>query len=403
MRTTYREAVREAMRDALRRDDRVFLMGEDIGAYGGSYAVTKGFLEEFGDKRVKDTPIAESVVVGAGVGAAMAGLKPMVELMTINFSLLAFDQIVNHAAKILYMSGGQVPVPCVLRMVTGGGSQLGAQHSQNLEAWYARVPGLKVVCPSTPADALGLMRQAIQEPDPYIYVEHSLLYRTKGEVPEGYYTVVPGDAALRREGSDITIVGYLRTALLALEAAEILAEEGIDAEVIDLRSLRPLDLEPVIASVERTNRLVMVEDAWRTGGFSSEICQLVTEHAWDYLDAPPTRVNGADVPAPYAKNLEALAYPTVEEVVAAARSALLGSVHDALVTGVDSALGRERAAYAAAPPASGEEDLNLLAGSRSWLRELAIAGWRRWSACGRWSPTWWRCATPSTSAPAARC
>jgi pyruvate dehydrogenase E1 component beta subunit len=325
---TYRDAIAQALREELRGDDRVFLMGEDIGRYGGSYVVTKGFLDEFGEQRVKDTPIAESGIVGAAIGAAMGGMKPIVELMTINFSLLAIDQIINHAAKILYMSGGQVPVPVVLRMITGGGSQLGAQHSQNLEAWYARVPGLKVVAPSTPADALGLMRHAIQEPDPYIYVEHSLLYRTKGEVPDGYYTVQPGESIIRREGTDVTLVGYLRTALLAEEAAERLAEDGISVEVIDLRSLRPLDLEPVIASVEKTNRMVMVEDAWRTGGFSSEICQLVTEHAWDFLDAPPTRVNGADVPAPYARNLEALAYPTVDEVIAAVRATLPGSTGD---------------------------------------------------------------------------
>jgi pyruvate dehydrogenase E1 component beta subunit len=325
---TYRDAIAQALREELRADDRVFLVGEDIGKYGGSYVVTKGFLDEFGEARVIDSPIAESGSVGAGIGAAMGGMKPIVELMTINFSLLAIDQIVNHAAKILYMSGGQVPVPCVLRMVTGGGSQLGAQHSQNLEAWYARVPGLKVVCPSTPADALGLMRHAIQEPDPYIYVEHSLLYRTRGEVPDEYYTVTPGEAALRREGADVTIVGYLRTALLAQEAAEQLEHEGIEAEVIDLRSLRPLDLEPILESVEKTNRLVVVEDAWRTGGFSSEICQLVTEQVWDFLDAPPTRVNGADVPAPYARNLEALAYPSVEDVVAAVRATLPSSMHD---------------------------------------------------------------------------
>ena len=325
---TYRDAIAQALREELRGDDRVFLVGEDIGKYGGSYVVTKGFLDEFGEERVIDSPIAESGIVGAAIGAAMGGMKPIVELMTINFSLLAIDQIVNHAAKILYMSGGQVPVPCVLRMVTGGGSQLGAQHSQNLEAWYARVPGLKVVCPSTPADALGLMRHAIQEPDPYIYVEHSLLYRTRGEVPEEYYTTTPGEAAVRREGTDVTIVGYLRTALLAQEAADHLEHEGVEAEVIDLRSLRPLDLEPILASVEKTNRLVVVEDAWRTGGFSSEICQLVAEHAWDYLDAPPTRVNGADVPAPYARNLEALAYPTVEDVLAAVRATLPTSTHD---------------------------------------------------------------------------
>ena len=325
---TYRDAIAQALREELRGDDRVFLVGEDIGKYGGSYVVTKGFIDEFGEERVKDSPIAEAGIVGAAIGAAMGGMKPIVELMTINFSLLAIDQIVNHAAKILYMSGGQVPVPCVLRMITGGGSQLGAQHSQNLEAWYARVPGLKVVCPSTPADALGLMRHAIQEPDPYIYVEHSLLYRTKGEVPEEYFTVAPGESAIRREGTDVTIVGYLRTAHLATEAAETLAVEGIECEVIDLRSLRPLDLEPIIDSVEKTNRMVMVEDAWRTGGFSSEICQLVTEHAWDFLDAPPTRVNGADVPAPYAKNLESLAYPTVEDVIAAVRATLPGSPGD---------------------------------------------------------------------------
>jgi pyruvate dehydrogenase E1 component beta subunit len=325
---TYRDAIAQALREELRGDDRVFLVGEDIGRYGGSYVVTKGFIDEFGEDRIIDSPIAEAGIVGAAIGAAMGGMKPIVELMTINFSLLAIDQIINHAAKILYMSGGQVPVPCVLRMVTGGGSQLAAQHSQNLEAWYARVPGLKVVCPSTPADALGLMRHAIQEPDPYIYVEHSLLYRTKGEVPEEYFTVTPGEAALRREGTDVTIAGYLRTAVMAIEAAERLSEEGIEAEVIDLRSLRPLDLEPIIASIEKTNRLVVVEDAWRTGGFSSEICQLVTEHAWDFLDAPPTRVNGADVPAPYAKNLEALAYPSVEDVIAAVHATLPGSTDD---------------------------------------------------------------------------
>ena len=325
---TYRDAIAQALREELRGDDRVFLVGEDIGKYGGSYVVTKGFFDEFGETRIVDSPIAESGIVGAAIGAAMGGMKPIVELMTINFSLLAIDQIINHAAKILYMSGGQVPVPCVLRMVTGGGSQLGAQHSQNLEAWYARVPGLKVVCPSTPADALGLMRHAIQEPDPYIYVEHSLLYRTKGEVPDDYYVTQPGEAAVRREGTDVTIVGYLRTAMLAMEAAERLEQDGVQAEVIDLRSLRPLDLEPILLSVEKTNRLVVVEDAWRTGGFSSEICQLVAEHAWDYLDAPPTRVNGADVPAPYAKNLEALAYPNVEDVLAAVRATLPGSSED---------------------------------------------------------------------------
>ncbi|MHB8576381.1 MAG: alpha-ketoacid dehydrogenase subunit beta [Dehalococcoidia bacterium] len=319
---TVRDAIALALREELTADERVFIMGEDIGAYGGSYVVTKGFFEEFGEKRIRDTPIAESVIVGSAIGAAMGGLRPIVELMTINFSLLAMDQIVNHAAKILYMSGGQVNVPIVLRMVTGGGSQLGAQHSQNLEAWYARVPGLKVVCPSTPYDALGMMRQAVHEANPYIFVEHSLLYRTKGQVPKGYYVVQPGKSVVRREGKHVTIVGYLRTAVLGLEAADILAKDGIEAEVIDLRSLRPLDLGPVIASVKSTNRAVIAEDAWLTGGFSSEIACQIQEQAFDFLDAPVQRVNGADVPAPYSKDLEDLAYPNVGDIVRAVRSIL---------------------------------------------------------------------------------
>ena len=325
---TYRDAIAEVLREEMRADERIFLMGEDIGAYGGSYVVTKGFLDEFGERRVRDTPIAESGIVGAAIGAAMGGMKPVVEMMTINFSLLAIDQIVNHAAKLLYMSGGQVPIPCVIRMVTGGGSQLGAQHSQNLEAWYARVPGLLVAVPATPYDAMGLMRAALREPNPVMFIEHSLLYRSRGEVPADRFDVPLGEAVVRRPGRDVTIAGYLRTAGLAQEAAERLAQEGIEAEVIDLRSLRPLDLDLLVASVERTNRLVVVEDAWRTGGLSSEICQLVSEHAWDYLDAPPTRINGADVPAPYARNLEAMAYPTVEDILAAVRATLPGAARD---------------------------------------------------------------------------
>lgn len=319
---TIRDAIALALREELNADERVFLMGEDIGAYGGSYVVTKGFLDEFGEKRVRDTPIAESVIVGAAIGAAMGGLRPIVEMMTINFSLLAMDQIVNHAAKILYMSGGQVNVPVVLRMVTGGGSQLGAQHSQNLEAIYARVPGLKVVCPATPYDALGMMRNAVQEANPYIFIEHSLLYRVRGPVPKAYYTVPAGKSAVRRQGRHVTLVGYLRTAALNLEAAELLAREGIEAEVIDLRSLRPLDIEPVLTSVEHTNRVVVSEDAWITGGFSSEISCQIQEQAFDFLDAPVKRVNGADVPAPYSSVLENLAYPTVADIVTAARGLL---------------------------------------------------------------------------------
>ena len=319
---TYRDAIAQALREELLKDENVYLMGEDIGAYGGSYVVTKGFLDEFGEQRVRDTPIAESAIVGVAIGSAMGGLRPVVELMTINFSLLAMDQIVNHAAKILYMSGGQVNVPCIIRMVTGGGSQLGAQHSQNLEAWYARVPGLKVACPSTPYDALGMMRHAFQDPNPFIYIEHSLLYRTRGPVPDEWYSVPCGEAAVRRRGKDVTIVGYLRTALLAMEAAQRLAAEGIDAEVIDLRSLRPLDIEPVLESVQHTNRLVVAEDAWRTGGFSSEIACLVQEQAFDSLDAPIQRVNGADVPAPYSRSLEQLAYPTTEDIIEAVKQTL---------------------------------------------------------------------------------
>lgn len=312
---TYREAISQALREELQADERVFLMGEDIGAYGGSYAVTKGFLEEFGERRVRDTPIAEEVIVGCAIGAAMGGLKPIAELMTINFSLLAMDQIVNNAAKILYMSGGQVPVPFVLRTVSGGGLQLGAQHSQSLESWYAQVPGLVVVAPATPYDAKGLLKSAIREPNPVLFVEHSLLYRVRGEVPEGEYTVPIGEAEVKREGKDVTIVAYLRTLGLALEAADRLArEEGIEAEVIDLRTLRPLDLEPVFESVKKTNRAVIVEDAWQTGGLSGEIAGRIQDEVFDWLDAPVKRLNAPDVPMPYARNLEQLALPTADQL-----------------------------------------------------------------------------------------
>ena len=319
---TIRDAIALALREELLADEHVFLMGEDIGAYGGSYVVTKGFYEEFGPDRVRDTPIAESSIVGAAIGAAIGGMRPIVELMTINFSLLAFDQIVNHAAKILYMSGGQINVPIVLRMVTGGGSQLGAQHSQNLEAIYARVPGLRVVCPSTPYDALGMMRHAIQEANPYIFIEHSLLYKAKGPVPKAYYTVPAGKSVVRREGRDVTLVGYARSAALNLEAARRLSEQGIEAEVIDLRSLRPLDIGPVLESVKKTNRALIAEDAWLTGGFSSEVSCQIQEQAFDWLDAPVRRVNGADVPAPYNRELEEAAYPDVDQIVQGAKALL---------------------------------------------------------------------------------
>jgi len=317
--TTFREALRHTLREALLGDERVMLMGEDIGAYGGSYGVTRGLLEEFGPDRVRDTPIAESVVVGAGIGAAMGGLRPVVELMTINFSFLAFDQIINNASKLHYMSGGQITVPLVIRMASGGGSQLSSQHSHSLEGWYAHVPGLKVVVPATPYDARGLLRTALGDDNPVIFIEHTALYAMKGEVPEGDYVVPFGQAVVRREGGDVTIVGYSGSVHQSLRAADMLAEEGLEAEVIDLRTLRPLDVDTVITSVKKTNRAVVVEDDWRTGGFAGEISSLIQERAFDYLDAPVARVCGADVPMPYNKRLETAALPSEEQIVAAAK------------------------------------------------------------------------------------
>ena len=320
---TLREALRQALREELLRDETVILMGEDIGAYGGSYAVTKGFLEEFGPDRVRDTPISELAIVGCGIGAAMAGLRPMVELMTINFSLLAIDQIINNAAKIHYMSGGQVNIPLVIRMASGGGSQLGAQHSQSLEGWYAHVPGLKVVCPSNPADAKGLLKTAFRDNNPVIFVEHTAIYALKGEVPDDAERLVPfGQARIARPGSDVTIVGYSGSVHQSLRAAEMLARDEIEAEVIDLRTLRPLDIETVVGSVKKTSRAVIVEDDWRIGGFAGEIVAQVQELAFDYLDAPVARVCGADVPMPYSRSLEMAALPSEEQIVAAVRSML---------------------------------------------------------------------------------
>ncbi len=312
-----REAMARALREALDEDDRVFMLGEDIGAYGGAYAVTKGFLEQYGPERVRDAPISESAIVGSAIGAAMAGLRPVVEIMTINFSLLAMDQIVNHAAKLHYMSNGQIRVPMVIRTVTGGGAQLAATHSQSLEGWYASVPGLNVVVPSTPYDALGLFRTAIRDDNPTLFAEHSLLYGVRGEVPDVWYDVPFGKAAISRQGDDITIIGYSKTAHIALEAADVLAEKGRSAEVIDLRSLRPLDMETVIESVKKTNRAVIVEEAWRTGGFAGEIASVIQEVAFDDLDGPVVRVGAVDVPSPYARNLEAAALPSAERVLQA--------------------------------------------------------------------------------------
>ena len=316
---TIREAVARGLREALDADDRVFLMGENIGAYGGAYAVTKGFLERYGRERVRDAPISESVIVGSGIGAAVAGLRPIVELMTINFSLLAMDQIVNTAAKLRYISNGRVSVPLVIRTVTGGGGQAGAAHSQSLEGWYASVPGLRVAVPSTPYDALGLLRASIEAADPVMFVEHALMYGAKGEVPEDPYQVPLGRAAVRRSGSDVTIVSYSRMSQVSLEAADALASRGVEAEVIDLRTLSPLDLDTVIGSVRRTGRAAVVEETWRTGGFAGEIAGAIQENAFDYLDGPVVRIGGADVPSPYARNLERAVVPDAARVLRALR------------------------------------------------------------------------------------
>ncbi|MBI3953090.1 MAG: alpha-ketoacid dehydrogenase subunit beta [Chloroflexi bacterium] len=319
---TYREAISGVLREYLEKDDRVFLMGEDIGAYGGSYAVTRGFLERYGEERIKDAPIAEAVITGAGIGAALGGLRPVLELMTINFSLLAMDQIVNHAAKLRYMSGGQFSIPLVIRTVSGGGNRLGAQHSQSLEGWFAHVPGLKVAVPSTPYDARGLFRAAMEDNNPVLFVEHSLLYNVKGDVPEGYYEVPLGQAAVGPEGTGITIVSYSRMAHLCRQVAGKLAGEGISCEVVDLRCLRPLDMEPVLQSVMKTHRAVLVEETWATGGFMAEVASQITAQAFDYLDAPVARVAGKEVPMPYSRPLELAALPDEEEVTRAIRQVL---------------------------------------------------------------------------------
>lgn len=312
---TYREAMSRALREALEEDERVFLMGEDIGPYGGAYAVTRGFWEEFGPKRIKDSPLSEAGIVGCGVGAAMAGLRPVVEIMTINFTLLAMDQIVNHAAKVRYMSGGQLSVPLIVRTVTGGGASLAATHSQSFDPWFAAVPGLKVVTPATPKDALGLFRACREELDPVVFIEHILLYSTRGEVPDDRFVIPLGKAGVKREGSDLTMVAYSRAVLTALQAAQELAERGVEAEVVDLRTLRPLDMETVVASVRKTHRAVVVEEAWRTGGLGAEVAARIQEEAFDYLDGPVARVAGEEVPIPYSRWLEPLAIPDGAKVV----------------------------------------------------------------------------------------
>jgi pyruvate dehydrogenase E1 component beta subunit len=315
----YREALNEALREEMQRDERVLLMGEDIGVFNGAFKVTKDLLEEFGEKRVRDTPISENTIVGMGVGAAMTGLRPVIELMTVNFSLLALDQIVNSAAHIHYMFGGQAKVPMVVRMPGGAGHQLGPTHSHSFEALYLHVPGLLVAAPSTAADAKGLLKSAIRDDNPVIFIEHEYLYGQRGDVPEDEDHLVRfGEASVRREGEDVTIVGISRMALTAERAAERLAEEHeIEAEVIDPRTLRPLDLDSILASVRKTNRCVIVEEGWPHGGVGANLAALIQEQAFDWLDAPVGRVTGADLPMPYAKPLEQIAFPHETEIVSA--------------------------------------------------------------------------------------
>jgi pyruvate dehydrogenase E1 component beta subunit len=319
---SYRQALHDALREEMLRDEGVFLIGEEIGRFEGSYKITAGMLDEFGPKRVRDTPIAEEGFTGAAVGAAMLGLRPVVEIMTINFSLLALDQIVNHAAKIYGMFGGQARVPLVIRTPGGGGQQLGATHSQNIELYYAFVPGMKVVAPSSPADAKALMLAAIRDDDPVLVLENLALYNTTGEVPDDVRPAEIGRAAVTREGADLTLVAYSRMAVVALQVAEQLAGEGVDVEVVDLRSLRPLDRETVVASVRKTGCAVVLEDDWLTYGIGAEIAATIGDGAFDWLDAPVRRVAMAEVPLPYAKSLETAALPSAQDAVTAIRETL---------------------------------------------------------------------------------
>ena len=319
---TYRDALNQALREEMRRDSRVFLMGEEVGVYQGAYKVSRGLLEEFGPKRVVDTPITELGFAGVGVGAAMAGLVPVIEFMTWNFALLALDQIVNSAAKMLYMSNGQVKMPIVFRGPGGAALQLAAQHSQSFESWVANVPGLKVVMPATPADAKGLLKSSIRDGNPVIFIEGEMLYNNKGEVPEGEYVIPLGVADVKREGSDVTLVAHAKMVAVALKAADELAKDGVHAEVIDPRTIRPLDVPRIVESVKKTNRCVIVEEGWPFAGIGAQTAYDVQKEAFDYLDAPVTRVTGADVPMPYNKQLEKLAKPDVAKIVAACRQVL---------------------------------------------------------------------------------
>ncbi len=326
IRQSYRDAVREAHREALRRDERVFLMGEDVGRYGGCFAVSRGLLDEFGPERIRDTPLSESVFVGAGIGAALGGMRPIVEIMTVNFSLLALDQIVNNAATLLHMSGGQLAVPLVIRMTTGAGRQLAAQHSHSLEGWYAHIPGIKVLAPATLEDARGMLWTALEDPDPVLIFEHGSLYGVEGELAAHAGPVAIDRAAVRRAGRDVSLFAYGGTLGKTLAAADALAAEGIEAEVIDLRTLRPLDTETILDSVTRTHRAVVVDEGWRSGSLAAEVMARIVEGAFYELDAPPARVCSAEVPMPYAKHLEDAALPQPPRIVDAVRRMLGGRV-----------------------------------------------------------------------------
>ncbi len=320
VRVTYREAMRQAIREALLRDPRVFLIGEDVGKYGGCYAVSKGLLEEFGPERIRDTPLSESAFVGAGIGAAMGGMRPIVEIMTVNFSLLALDQIMNNAATILYMSGGQFNIPLVIRMTTGAGRQLAAQHSHSLEGWYAHIPGIKILAPATLEDARGMLWTALEDPNPVLIFENGALYNMEGELAADAGAVDIEKAAIRRPGTDISLITYGGTLGKTLEAADELARAGINAEVLDLRTLRPLDNAAIIDSVTRTHRALIIDEGWRSGSISAEISARIMEGAFYELDAPVARVCSAEVPMPYAKHLEDAALPQPPAIVEAARA-----------------------------------------------------------------------------------
>jgi len=322
---TYRDALNLALREEMRHDPSVIVLGEDVALYEGSFKVTRGLLSEFGEERVKDTPISENTIIGVSVGMAMGGLRPVAELMTVNFALLAMDQIINHMAKIRSMFGGQTFLPMTVRMPGGGGSQLGAQHSQSLETYFMHCPGLRVLYPATPADAKGLLKSAIRDNNPVIFLEHELLYNSKGEVPEDPEFLIPiGKADIKRPGEQVTIVAYARMTVLALQAAEELEKEGISCEVVDLRSLAPLDEETILASVAKTGRAVVVEECWRTCGLGAEIASRISENCFDSLQAPVKRVSGLDVPMPYSRKIEKLCLPRVESIVQGVKDVISG-------------------------------------------------------------------------------